>query len=199
MFQVALGVSRGDDLFPNAFKDGTLPNDDRACSPCIGLRGSVQDTNLQFKSNRIKRCGKKMLVGVVTRPRPGAWWRLSPFHPVSTSPGCRHTAAGGLLRMYGNQDLHDSILVIPHAHMSRWWWCGMWVWMIPLVLPGFVLLFLAAKIVLQDGFWVALWITVIAVWSWVRLVCFTLNSAIVVVIQSRCYAVPSRPLWETAA
>ena len=22
--------------------------------------------------------------------------------------------------MYGNQDLHDSILVIPHAHMSRW-------------------------------------------------------------------------------
>jgi hypothetical protein len=101
--------------------------------------------------------------------------------------------------MYGNQDLHDLILVIPHAHMSRWWWGGMWVWMVPLVLPGFVLLFLTVKIVLQDGFWVVLWITVIAVWSWVRPVCFTLNSSIVVGIQSRCYAVPSRPLWEKAA
>jgi len=46
----------------------------------------------------------------------------------------------GLLRMYGYQDLHDSILVIPHAHMSWWWWwwwCGLWMWVAPLALLCF--------------------------------------------------------------
>ena len=35
--------------------------------------------------------------------------------------------------MYGTQDLHDSILVIPHAHMYWWWVVRAWMW----VLPGF--------------------------------------------------------------
>jgi hypothetical protein len=55
--------------------------------------------------------------------------------------------------MYGNQDLHDSILVIPHAHMFRWWWCGLWTRVPPLVLLCFVLSFLAVKTVLRNGPW----------------------------------------------
>ena len=54
MFQVALGVSGDDDLFPNAFKDATLSIDDRTRPPCLGLHRRVQDTNLQSKSNRIE-------------------------------------------------------------------------------------------------------------------------------------------------
>lgn len=38
--------------------------------------------------------------------------------------------------MYGTQDLHDSILVIPHAHMYWWWVVRAWMWVLPRFRPA---------------------------------------------------------------
>jgi len=81
-------------------------------------------------------------------------WRLSPFHPVSTSPGSRH----GCCRRdrcactHGTQDLHDLILVFtarPHVSVvvvvvvvRAWKWKWRWALSSPPP-PGFAQLCLA--------------------------------------------------------
>ena len=87
---------------------------------CVGIKP-------QSKSNETPRCRSVMLHahvhgGVCLRSIP------CPRHRDAAT-----LAAGGLLRMYGTQDLHDSILVIPHAHMYWWRVVRAWMW----VLLGF--------------------------------------------------------------
>jgi hypothetical protein len=143
MSRVALGVSRDDSLFQHPHKRKCPPqaNNNRKVPvfpSWLAQKRRVRNSHRSRKSNEKRR--EKTCRSVMMLHAPRACMVASvfvPSSPVSTSPGKPPSQPASqpatLLQLLcmvhvciGTQDLHDSILVMPHAHMYWWWWwwCG---------------------------------------------------------------------------